>query len=182
MDSDANYARGVVSVEGRWGFVVYRCTYGDDDGWARCLHFLNENTRSNLEAQNAVELMRTLNWSIQSDPDFEGIDQERVRQHFAEWCAENRPIESSRSEYCLMIDRDCMESILNAPQPPDYDREMTAYVYCIKRDWTAPTSTEAKDEGWFKLAATLVAPRAFSLLDQPGYSYVYKAPPAISDP
>lgn len=32
-----------------WGFVIYRCTYGDDDAWQRYMKCFEENVHDGLE-------------------------------------------------------------------------------------------------------------------------------------
>lgn len=42
--------------QARWGFIIYRCTYGDDTAWARMLSRLNVQTRDRLTTEGASDL------------------------------------------------------------------------------------------------------------------------------
>jgi len=43
-----------------WGFVIYRCTYGDDNSWNRFTNIVNERVRESMEFWDTPELMETL--------------------------------------------------------------------------------------------------------------------------
>ena len=40
-----------------WGFVIYRCTYGDDAAWEECLRRLNACARWSMRFYEALDLL-----------------------------------------------------------------------------------------------------------------------------
>lgn len=46
-----------------WGFVIYRCTYDNDEDWARFVD-LNTRVRLNLKEENARELLNRIDWAV----------------------------------------------------------------------------------------------------------------------
>ncbi|KAI8939243.1 hypothetical protein NX059_005069 [Plenodomus lindquistii] len=51
----------------KWGFVIYRCTYEDDEQWNRFMHHLNTRVRLNLEDDGAEELFERIDWDVQEN-------------------------------------------------------------------------------------------------------------------
>ncbi|KAF2224011.1 hypothetical protein BDZ85DRAFT_95913 [Elsinoe ampelina] len=212
MSSDAEYAREIVEEEGVWGFIIYRCSYKSDDEWSRFLKILNDHVRESLEAddEDYLDLMDTLDWAIQEKPELEGASKELVRRRFHEWASKHSELSSPRANFCVMVDQDCIDATLAAPAPPEYDSENKAFVYIIDKNWrqkyfdgsyedkvdrAAEGERQAADEGfdpldgcrmddvgWMKLAISHVAPRAFSILDDPGWEGVYRRPPVVVKP
>ncbi|KAG8625401.1 hypothetical protein KVT40_007152 [Elsinoe batatas] len=208
MSSDAEYAREIVEDEGVWGFVVYRCSYKSDGEWLRFLQILNDNVRESLEADDEeyLDLMDTLDWAVQETPELEGASKEEIRRRFRDWASEHADLSSPRSSFCIMVDQDCIDATLGAPAPPEYDSEHKAFVYIIDKNWrqrhyednvdgASGGGKDPADEGfdpldgcrmddvgWMKLAVSHVAPRAFSILDDPGWEGAYRRPPKVVRP
>ncbi|XPS72466.1 hypothetical protein M3J09_004631 [Ascochyta lentis] len=42
--------------ETKWGFVVYRCTYGSDAAWEHMINRLNIQARNSLAHEDAADL------------------------------------------------------------------------------------------------------------------------------
>lgn len=74
--------RKMMSIWGHrnWGFVIYRCTYEDDAQWACFMDILNEWTRQNLEYEGALDLLESLDWSVQESHDFVGARKDDIRR------------------------------------------------------------------------------------------------------
>ena len=53
----------------KWGFVIYRCTYDDDEKWARFMDHVNTRVRLNLEEEDegAGNLAERIDWDVQED-------------------------------------------------------------------------------------------------------------------
>ncbi|PSK58682.1 hypothetical protein B9Z65_6697 [Elsinoe australis] len=164
-----------------------------------------------VEDEGYVGLMDTLDWSVQEDLELEGARKHEVRRRFRQWASENSGSNSCRGKFCIMVDQACVDATLSAPAPPQYDREGKAFVYIIDKAWRqkyadgsyaadeadsqASEGKEPADEGfppvdgcrmddvgWMKLAITHVAPRAFSVLEEPGWEGTYHRPPATVKP
>ena len=63
----------------KWGFIVYRCTYGDDDAWAKFMEYLNTRVRLNLIEDDCEDLWDRLDWCVQEDPALDNATSEDVR-------------------------------------------------------------------------------------------------------
>jgi hypothetical protein len=65
----------------KWGFVIYRCTYDDNQKWARFMDHLNTRVRLNLEEDSAGYLDERIDWAVQEDREaLEGAGPRRVRE------------------------------------------------------------------------------------------------------
>lgn len=149
-----------ITGQQKWGFVIYRCTYGDDKSWERFIHIANERFREAMDDYGTFELMQTLDWAIQVDPaQLDGSSKEMVRQRFRDWAtaAAAAPAATARADddqpggknsslssfarrfnYCVHIDAESLKSVVeNAPQPPAPDLKPVGYLNLIKADWTA---------------------------------------------
>lgn len=120
-----------------WGFVVYRCTYGNDEEWQFCMRCLHEHARKSMKYYNGLDLLDEKYFKLTVIEDkrrFDGADYSVVRQHFHEWRAEalnreqgsDEEIESRRQEpvpsygslavrdrFCMFIDASSLQSIVN---------------------------------------------------------------------
>ena len=66
--------------DAKFGFVVYRCTYGDDESWQRFMQYLTAQTRARLETEDVSDLFDRLDWSVQEDQSLDGASMEEVRE------------------------------------------------------------------------------------------------------
>ena len=68
----------------KWGFVIYQCTYGDDDAWDRFMHYLNTRVRLTLEEENNDTdhgLFSRIDWNVQEDSSLDNATSEEVREY-----------------------------------------------------------------------------------------------------
>jgi len=71
-----------------WGFVVYRCTYGDDAAWQTFLERINASIRDSLEFHHGLDLLEEDCFKLTVLEDvskFDGASVQLVREHFKEW-------------------------------------------------------------------------------------------------
>lgn len=148
-----------------WGYIVYRCTYGDDAAWSAFIDHLREEARYDVKYVGHEEMMDSLNFAVRDDPSlFQGASKAFVRQHFKAWtrsAAADEELDSSvpnaqpimlddegvttRYEYCLYIDDDSLYSIIDK----DTKLPKTAsagHVNIIKASWAVPTDPEEIQE------------------------------------
>lgn len=102
---------------------------------------------------------------------------------------------SPRYEQCIMVDQECVESVLNGARPSDkYSMvEDHGYVYLIDARWTCFEDEDGgyspidgctcSDFGWQKVGPGYVAPRAFILMRDGGWGWdsQYVRPPGVFD-
>lgn len=162
-----------VDPSSKWGFVIYRLTYGDDSAWARLLEILTLRARESLEledeeakeagtAQDAHALMASLEWTVQEDPaTLDGASKSQVRTRFKQYVESSQKPWGPRYAACLAVDAASLASVLEGPQPPEVDLEDSTFVYLIDRcwehvdresyDWEAmgqdPAQDDPEDEG-----------------------------------
>ncbi|KAI7239120.1 hypothetical protein KC330_g2115 [Hortaea werneckii] len=111
-----------------WGWVIYRCTYENDEEWAefmRRLHFYNEKT---LRFHNALDMQANLDYRVFEDRDrFDSMHPSAVLEHFTQWAATAPQQEqgesayhwrSQRYNYCLHVDQEALQSVIGASAPP----------------------------------------------------------------
>lgn len=63
----------------KWGFVVYRCTYESDDKWNKFMEYFNTLVRVDLERNEIGDCFSRLDWCVQENPAYEGIQPDEVR-------------------------------------------------------------------------------------------------------
>ena len=51
----------------RWGFVIYCCTYDDEEKWVRFMNHLNTRVRLNLVEDGSGYLFDRIDWAVQED-------------------------------------------------------------------------------------------------------------------
>jgi len=66
--------------DAKFGFVIYRCTYSDDEKWNRFMEYLNARAKSSIQSWEAPILFQRLDWNIQEDPSLDGADMVEVRK------------------------------------------------------------------------------------------------------
>jgi hypothetical protein len=155
-----------------WGFVVYRCTYGDDAEWEECLRRLNAATRSNMRFYDALDLLNgeddryRFKQTIFSDAaKFDGASTQVVRCHFQTWRAlafdqeqgSNEKIEARRQrddlgppfkagvryKFCIQIDEAALQSILLCESLWSRGE---AWVNLIEADWDLEAILAQREE------------------------------------
>lgn len=64
----------------KWGFVVYRCTYGDEESWERMMDRLRIQSRENLTCHDAMDLFPRIDWAVQENSLWDGASPALVKQ------------------------------------------------------------------------------------------------------
>ncbi|QIW98813.1 hypothetical protein AMS68_004331 [Peltaster fructicola] len=138
----------------KWGFVVMRCTYGDDEAWTEVMRRLEVVIQQCFERDDEidVQVLARHDWSVQEDPALDGASKDAVRRKFRQWAdtagrAEYPSTEPAvqalikgripRFSYCIAIDRESMDSILADPMDVFGGRAMLesdTYVNIIRAE------------------------------------------------
>ena len=152
-----------------WGFVIYRCTYSNDEDWTRFMEKLREENREALSYfEGGLEVWESLDLTVFEDQSkLDGASKNFVREQFREWCelaprreqgSDASAKKSQRYRFCLQVDEASLRSFVEAP--PDASIYDMGYINLIKKDieprWVGPEaeyseiegSTEA-DTGWY---------------------------------
>jgi hypothetical protein len=64
----------------KWGFVIFRCTYGDYAAWVRMMSRLNTQARDSLELQGASDLFPRIDWAVQENPAWDEVGPKFIKQ------------------------------------------------------------------------------------------------------
>ncbi|KAF2717375.1 hypothetical protein K431DRAFT_197957, partial [Polychaeton citri CBS 116435] len=129
-----------------WGFIIYRCTYGDQDTWSRFMVTLHDSVRKGLAHYSTEELTDSLNCSVREDAStLDGASKDLVRQRFrdSKANAERETADSQsvqigghgstpRYNYCVHVDEDALQSVVGSA---NVALGFEAYVNLVKADW-----------------------------------------------
>lgn len=141
----------------KWGWVIYRCTYGDDDAWARFLERFNNHLAQVLreDYQMEPEFFASYECNVQEDPSgLDGATKDEVRRRFRQLreslVADEIPTnledfkkqaamrENPRFNYCIHVDTEALEQCL---QPLTYvEGTIPGHVNLVRadKDWRMP--------------------------------------------
>lgn len=64
----------------KWGFVIFRCIYGDDAAWERMMSRLNSQARNSLDLQGASDLFPRIDWAVQENPAWDEVGPKFIKQ------------------------------------------------------------------------------------------------------
>ncbi|KAM5467095.1 hypothetical protein MauCBS54593_005715 [Microsporum audouinii] len=200
----------------KWGWVIYRCTYNDDEAWDRfkkMVYYWSMEEISESESQS-FEIAGSMEWTFIEDRKLlEGASRAQLRAHFNAWAKDAIRKEQpraedyhtygiSRYEYFIQVDEAALQSIKEAPQPPEYDFG-EGYVNFIDATWkplaehAAYTDDPIEDNdeifepidgcseenvGWMRIRTTLIGPEFYIAISPPPndiwYAF-YKRPPEM---
>jgi len=206
-----------------WGFVVYRCTYEDDNAWERFKTIANARVQQETELSDALDIINSLTFKyFDNRSAFNGASKDHVREHFKHWCAsdeakaehgdafrdqETMLFSSPRYTYCIHVDAEALQSVMNGPQPPDVDFDGHGRVNIVDVGWEMPDwetydyegdgyergeidrtdegeepveGVRLYDVGWMKMGMQSMGVPAFAYLTNPGlWMGAYKRPPEV---
>jgi hypothetical protein len=183
----------------KWGFIIYRCTYGDDSAWDRFMHRLNAcKDAALIDMYDDEYLAKHLDWNVQQDPSLDNATKDQVRDKFRTWVATDARTEFPTSadyqdkirgllqelpryKYCIHVDAESMQSVLDGPSPTEPDLHSVSYVNLVRADdaWEAweKESAEVRDDrepelegrtsldvGWMKVAVRGLVPEVYETL------------------
>ncbi|KAK1449319.1 hypothetical protein CMEL01_08634 [Colletotrichum melonis] len=140
----------------KWGWVIYRTTYGDDEAWERCKEIITYRTRRNIADSDAPGIAKNLELTFFDDKFlFDGASKHQLRSHFRTWSLDAFQSENPRTQdvsgdlgywiqgcgvpryvYFFQVDLESLRSIVfEAPQPPDYDLDCESHINFIDAYW-----------------------------------------------
>jgi hypothetical protein len=135
---DIDYLRYIYDHEleenKKWGFVVYRTTYSDDQKWARFNELFQAGVRkfvTNIEENGDLAHLAYLNFPVRDDKAlFDNATIPQLRAHFTDWLKSDDVYDEQgltreecqdfvaergtfRHAYFIKVDEDAMENVLN---------------------------------------------------------------------
>ena len=162
----------------KWGFVVYRCTYDDDEAWAQLMEHIKTRTIDSIKSDGIeTGMIDRLDLPVIEDPTLEAASKTEVRCRFRKWVLENAQLERAsdsdedlldsllavtpRYNFCIHVDAGSLESIvrrdppiLASPATTTGDRSKEGYVNLIRADsgWSwdeyDPATFDREAEGY----------------------------------
>ncbi|KAF1988766.1 hypothetical protein K402DRAFT_391467 [Aulographum hederae CBS 113979] len=136
----------------KWGWVIYRSTYGDDETWQRFLDILKQGTGAESQHESDPGVTDMIDWKVMEGPEFADASKDAVREYFKAWTASdeakaeqpNRTINNEdgslmgltpRYTFCVHVDTDALESVMRLSTPLDQDYSCEAYLNLIDARW-----------------------------------------------
>ncbi|KAF2171541.1 hypothetical protein M409DRAFT_18653 [Zasmidium cellare ATCC 36951] len=186
----------------RWGFVMYRTTYGDDDAWEQLKKIVKERAREQLLASTGPYLLDSLDWKFFDDQEAsDNASVANLRQHFTAWIRDNWQLEqprgtcpgSPRYRLFIRVDREALDSVLDRNNvrfaAPWAD---AGWVHLISGEWESeldhvdpddeydqPDLTfnpvedcREQDVGWMKVPAEEIGFQMYSRFVNPDSWYI----------
>lgn len=121
----------------KWGWVFYRTSYNDDEGWNSFKRIITQEMHKDILESNTPELNRPLNNSLEMTfiddrATFDNASKDQLRAHFQGWAVDAYSAENPRTvvgfdpylgpppryRYFIQIDEDALRSILYDPEKP----------------------------------------------------------------
>lgn len=186
-------------IHEKWGWVIYRCTYDDDEAWAKFQKIVNDRSREQMARGGfPPEVANSFEWTFVSDQSlFDGASKDQLRQHFYAWATEAdepeqpRVLDSeytvaSRYQYFIQVDEEVLRATVDANPYNDHHGGWVNFVRCwhldLDSDWREETKEhvdqEDGDEGWMRIAGDMVGPEFYEQIGASSDNwYVYYRPP-----
>ena len=170
----------------KWGFVIYRCTYQDDEAWERFKRIVLERTQEDMRESDAPEVADKLEWTFVEDrAALDGVSRPQLRERFKQWAAQAIVTEQPRAKaeikqdpaptfgiprynYFIQVDEEALQSVLAAPK---IDPSGEGFVNFVNARWTPlgdryPDNDNDRhdpidgcteeDVGWMRIAAMMI--------------------------
>lgn len=144
-----------------WGFVLYRFTYKSDSDWEEFMRRYLDAVRSRLESANGLDLLNSFAPTILEDRRFDGASSFTIRDHFEQWVTTAAPAEQGistedlrfkeggRYKFCLMVDEEALQSILNVPLDRGY--QDTGYVILVDGEWKPEEELDEEEKAMYEV-------------------------------
>jgi hypothetical protein len=181
-----------------WGWVIYRCTYEDDDEWATFMSRLRYYIENTLRFDNALDMQASLDYHVFEDREaFDRLHPSAVREHFTQWVATAPQREqgegkfaarSQRYTYCVHVDQEALQSVINGPAPPA-DNLGNGFVNLVCRRILGGMRSEhtsgrgEEDQCWMRITyQDLMVNWYNQFRPQGSWGSEYRIPPEVARP
>jgi hypothetical protein len=147
---------GLLPID-KWGWVIYRCTYADDEAWARFRARIENESREQIAQSDAPEIANRLEWTWVTDSlSLDGISTAALRERFRTWTAnevarqqleDHDPATISRFSYFIKVDEEVMRN-LTGFLAPKAGWSGNDFVKFVDANWEPAPPEEQKDDEW----------------------------------
>jgi hypothetical protein len=116
-----------------WGFVIYRCTYKDDEKWKIFMDRFHMEMERRMDGQEGQALLEKLEVTVLENPSWDEASTATIRAHFRDWCEKNAQREQGmpfpsdqrtwkgwRYHFCVYMDSHALESFDEGADPKDF--------------------------------------------------------------
>lgn len=109
-----------------WGFVIYRCTYGDADAWETCLERIHTTVRRHMGFYDALEMLDDFKLTVFDDAhEFDHAGANRVREHLKGW--RKRAVDEEQGTRAEL-------EVRRGATDPNHDNMAVRYRFCVLID------------------------------------------------
>jgi hypothetical protein len=147
---------GLLPID-KWGWVIYRCTYADDEAWTRFRARVEAKSRTRIAQSDAPEIVDRLEWTWVSDSaSLDGISTVALRERFRTWTTKEvarqqledyDPATISRFSYFIRIDGEVMQN-LTGFLDLNTGWSNNDFVKFVDANWEPSPPEEQEDDGW----------------------------------
>jgi hypothetical protein len=137
------------SQHDKWGFVIYRCTYQNDQDWDRFKRLVHDRANEAIAESDTPEIADSLEWTFVEDrATLGGASRAQLREHFNGWADDAYAIEQPRHHqldfqnwglfgfqqynYFIQVDEEALQSVLS---PPEFDWDGQGFVNFVDSRW-----------------------------------------------
>lgn len=192
----------------KWGWVIYRCTYDDNEAWARFRARVEAESRERIAQSDAPEIADRLEWTwVEDATSLDGISTTALRERFYTWTANEvarqqlgdlDPTTISRFSYFVKIDEEVMQNLKGSLETKsrwsgdDFIKFVDAnWESCPPEKqeddewepeiWEPIEGCTEKDVGWMRMAPDMLNTDFYDVLPGDGmtWQYFHDRPPAI---
>lgn len=136
----------------KWGWVIYRCTYADNEAWARFRARVEVSSRESIAQSDAPEIADRLEWTwVEDAASLDGISTAALRERFRAWSADEvaqqpgnySPDTVSRLRYFIKIDQQVLQNLAGYLSP-EMRWELNDFVKFVDGYWEPSRAIAAK--------------------------------------
>jgi len=145
----------------KWGWVIYRCTYGDDEAWNRFKQIINQRSRKIIAESDTPEAADSLEWTFVEDrAALDGASRDQLRARFKTWAADAVRTEQPRADdhgtfgiprysFFIQVDHSALESVIDEALQTSEIQDMLGegYVNFVDANWMPLSERFPADEG-----------------------------------
>ena len=177
----------------KWGWVIYRCTYGDDTAWKKFRDRIEVESREYIAQSDAPEIAERLEWTwIEDAATLDGVSTMVLRERFNAWVADEvarqpgdyHPWGVSRFNKFIKVDQESLDSLAEVLSQ-DMDWSDDGFVKLVDATWEPLGEQEdeeqeddewpgefwepiegctEKDVGWMRITPLVIGPNLYEVM------------------